>query len=161
MKIGVISDTHVSGPVNELRSLSDDIFADVSMILHAGDLTRISVLDAFPGKEVVAVAGNMDRYDVTTSLPEKEIIEVESYRIGLIHGWGSSKNLEERIINCFEDVHVIVYGHTHRAANHINRGILMFNPGAYSGTHPFGHNRSVGVLTISETQGISGTIINI
>lgn len=161
MKIGVISDTHISGPIDELRSLADDVFADVSMILHAGDLTRISVLDAFPGKEVVAVAGNMDRYDVTSRLQKKEIVEVGCYRIGLIHGWGSQKGLEDRIIHCFEDVHVIVYGHTHKPSNHINSGILMFNPGAFSGSHPFGHNRSVGVLTISETEGISGTIINI
>lgn len=161
MKIGVISDTHISGPSEELCSLIDDVFADVSIILHAGDLTRISILDSFPGKDVIAVAGNMDRYDVTSTLPKKEVIEVDRYRIGLIHGWGSSRGLEERIISCFDDVHVIVYGHTHKAANHINKGILMFNPGAFSGTHPFGHNRSVGVLTISEIEGVSGTIINI
>ncbi|MBU1172142.1 MAG: YfcE family phosphodiesterase [Proteobacteria bacterium] len=161
MKIGVISDTHVSTPVEALCSLADDIFADVSMILHAGDLTRLSVLEAFPGKEVIAVSGNMDRYDVTSMLPKKKVIEVFGYRIGLIHGWGSPKGLEEKIIACFDDVQVIVYGHTHRVANHINQGILMFNPGAFSGTHPFGSSRSVGVLNINETHGISGTIINI
>lgn len=161
MKIGVISDTHVSTPVESLCSLADDIFADVSMILHAGDLTRLSVLDAFPGKEVIAVAGNMDRFDVTSTLPKQKVIEICGYRIGLIHGWGSPRGLEERIISCFEEVNVIVYGHTHRVANHINQGILMFNPGAFAGTHPFGSNRSVGVLTINETTGVSGTIINI
>jgi hypothetical protein len=161
MKIGVISDTHVSTPVEALCSLADDVFADVSMILHAGDLTRLSVLDAFPGKEVIAVSGNMDRYDVTSTLPSQKVIEVCGYRIGLIHGWGSPRGLEKRIIACFNDVHVIVYGHTHRVANHINEGILMFNPGAFAGSYPFGSNRSVGVLTISETSGVSGTIINI
>lgn len=161
MKIGVISDTHESGPVEELKSISYDIFADVSLILHAGDITRLSVLEAFSGKEVVAVSGNMDRYDVTSSLPEKRVLELGGYRIGLIHGWGSSRGIEKRIMACFDDVHVIVYGHTHKAANHINNGILMFNPGAYSGTHPFRNKRSVGLLTISEDEGISGTIINI
>ena len=161
MKIGVISDTHESEPTDELRSISYDIFADVSLILHAGDISRLSVLDAFSGKEVVAVSGNMDRYDITSKLPEKQVLELCGYRIGLIHGWGASKGLEHRIIDCFDDVHVIVYGHSHRAANHINNGILMFNPGAYSGTHPFGNKRSVGLLTISETEGVSGTIINI
>ncbi len=161
MKIGVISDTHISEPTEELKSISLDIFADVSIILHAGDLTRLSVLDAFPDKRIIAVAGNMDRYEVTSKLPEKEIIEIEGYRIGLIHGWGAVKGLEQRIIDSFDDVHVIVYGHSHKAANHINNGILMFNPGAYSGTHPFWNKRSVGMLTISETEGVSGTIINI
>ena len=161
MKIGVISDTHVSEPTEELKSISLDIFADVSMILHAGDLTRLSVLDAFPDKKVIAVAGNMDRYEVTSKLPEKEIIEAGGYRIGLIHGWGAVRGLEQRIIDSFDDVHVIVYGHSHKAANHINNGILMFNPGAYSGTNPFWNKRSVGMLTISDTVGVSGTIINI
>ncbi|GAB6094145.1 hypothetical protein JCM14469_03970 [Desulfatiferula olefinivorans] len=131
------------------------------MILHAGDLTRLCVLDAFPGKEVIAVAGNMDRYDVTSTLPKQKVIDLCGYRIGLIHGWGSPRGLEDRIIRCFNDVHVIVYGHTHRVANHINAGILMFNPGAFAGSYPFGSNRSVGVLTISESTGVSGTIINI
>ncbi len=161
MKIGVISDTHESVPTEELKSISDDIFADVSLILHAGDITRLSVLNAFEGKEVIAVSGNMDRYDVTNTIPDRQIIELCNYRIGLIHGWGSTKGLENRIIECFDDVHVIVYGHSHKSANHINNGILMFNPGAYSGTHPFGNKRSVGLLTISETDGVSGTIINI
>lgn len=162
MKIGVISDTHISEPTEELKSISLDIFADVSMILHAGDLTSLSVLEAFPDKKVIAVAGNMDRYEVTSKLPEKEIIEAGGYRIGLIHGWGATKGLEERIIESFEeDVHVIVYGHSHKAVNHINNGILMFNPGAYSSSNPFWSKRSVGMLTITETEGISGTIINI
>ncbi len=159
MKIGVISDTHLSKPSKELCQLTEGVFADVSMVFHAGDLTRFAVLEAFSEKEVVAVCGNMDQYDVTERLPTKEIVKVDGYRIGLIHGWGSPRGIEDRIINSFEDVHAIVYGHTHKPANHIKNGILMFNPGAFSGTFLTGRNRTVGVLTIDN--GITGTIINI
>jgi len=159
MKIGVISDTHMSKPAPELASLTDGVFADVSMVLHAGDLTRITILEAFSDKEVIAVCGNMDRYDVAQKLPAKEIITVNNYRIGLIHGWGSPKGLEDRIVGDFQDVDAIVYGHTHKAANHIKNGILMFNPGAFSGTFIFGRNRSVGLLTVGD--GIRGSIINL
>ncbi len=159
MKIGVISDTHLSEPTEELFNLSDVLFADVSLVLHAGDLTRITVLDAFSGKEVIAVCGNMDRYDVTQKLPVKKIVSVDGYRIGLIHGYGSPKKVEDKINTEFHDVDAIVYGHTHRAANHIKDGILLFNPGAFSGTFPMGRKRSVGLLTIGN--GISGSIVEI
>ena len=134
MKIGVISDTHLSKPNKALWRLAQGIFADVPMVLHAGDLTRISILEVFSDKKVIAVCGNMDRYDVTQKLPTKEIITVNGYRIGLIHGWGSSRGLEDKIIDNFQDVDAIVYGHTHKAANHIKNGVLMFNPGAFAGT---------------------------
>jgi len=130
MKIGVISDTHMSKPTAELASLTDGVFADVSMVLH-----------------------------VTQKLPSKEIITVNNYRIGLIHGWGSPKGLEDRIVGDFQDVDAIVYGHTHKAANHIKNGILMFNPGAFSGTFIFGRTRSVGLLSVGD--GIRGSIVNL
>jgi len=149
----------MSKPTPELVSLAEGIFADVSMVLHAGDLTRITILDAFSDKEVIAVCGNMDHYDVTQKLPAKEIVTVNNYRIGLIHGWGSPKGLEDRIVGDFQDVDAIVYGHTHKAANHMKNGILMFNPGAFSGTFIFGRNRSVGLLTVGD--GIRGTIVNL
>ncbi|PQP35309.1 YfcE family phosphodiesterase [Desulfobacteraceae bacterium SEEP-SAG9] len=159
MKIGVISDTHLASPSKNLSRLMEGIFKDVSIILHAGDLTRIGVLDAFSGKETIAVCGNMDHSDVTRRLPKKEIITIDAYRIGLIHGWGSPNKIEDRIINTFTNVQAIIYGHSHKAANHIRNGILMFNPGAFSGTFILGRNRSVGVMTIDD--GIRGTIVNI
>ncbi len=159
MKIGVISDTHMSQPTEALLSLVDGIFSDVSMILHAGDLTRISILDAFAGKDVVAVCGNMDRHDVTQALPTKTTINVQGNRIGLIHGWGSPKGIEDRIVAEFQNVDAIVYGHTHKASNTIKDGILMFNPGAFSGTLLFKRHRSIGMLTVDG--GIRASIIRL
>lgn len=159
MKIGVISDTHMSNPSEALHCLVNDIFSDVAMVLHAGDLTRISILDAFAGKDVVAVCGNMDRHDVTQVLPVKEIVNIHGHRIGLIHGWGSAKGIEDRIRDEFQGVDAIVYGHTHQAANKVKDGILMFNPGAFSGSFLLGRHRSVGLLTIDN--GIHGSIITL
>ncbi|MBU0987332.1 MAG: metallophosphatase family protein [Proteobacteria bacterium] len=159
MRIGVISDTHLVKPTEALYRVNKDIFADVSLVLHAGDLTRLAILEAFSDKEVIAVAGNMDRSDVTARLATKEIIDIDGFRIGLIHGWGSPKGLEDKIIDSFQGVHAIVYGHTHTASNHMKNGVLMFNPGAFSGTLLLGRNRSVGILTLNN--GIKGTIIKI
>jgi len=154
MKIGVISDTHLEDADPALQHLTQTVFQDVAMILHAGDLTRLAVLDAFFGKPVVAVCGNMDRTDVAARLKDREIVDAMGFRIGLIHGWGSKSGLEERVRARFDRVDAIVYGHSHRAANHWVDGVLMFNPGAYSGSFLWGAGRSVGILELGD--GITG-----
>lgn len=160
MKIGVISDTHLSRPTPELSHVVETFFQDVSLVLHAGDLTCMSVLDAFVGKKTHAVSGNMDRKDSREHLPGKIILELEGYRIGLIHGSGSPRGIEERVMSVFTNVHAIVYGHTHRPANRIYNGVLMFNPGAFSGNFIFGRNRSIGLLLLNKG-GITGCHIAI
>lgn len=158
IKIGVISDTHLRTPDERLSGLAERQFKEASMVLHAGDLVSLSVLDAFYGKEVVAVCGNMDGYDVAGRLQGKEIIEVEGCSIGLIHGWGAREGLEERIFPEFQNVDAIVYGHTHKAANHMKGGVLMFNPGAYSSWSMGRQAGSVGMLTVADGV-ITGDII--
>lgn len=161
MRIGVISDTHLNEPNSDLIRVYEEVFSDVEMILHAGDLTNIKVLDVFADKTVHAVCGNMDRGVAASSLPAELIVQAGEFRIGLTHGWGSSHNIEERIRSRFSDVDAIVYGHSHKAANHIRDGVLMFNPGAFSGSFPWGRNRSVGILTIDEGSGIYGEIVSL
>jgi len=159
MKIGVISDTHLSEPNERLYNLADHVFADADVILHAGDLINLDVLKAFTSKKVISVRGNMDRHGAAAKLPDKEIAAIDRFRIGLIHGWGSPWGIEDRIMGCFTNVDAIVYGHTHKSANHLKDGILLFNPGAFSGTFIMGRNCSVGILTVSDT--IRGTIIKL
>ena len=100
----------------------------------------------------------MDPFEIKKALPEKEVIEVGPYRLGLIHGWGSSTGLEERIRHEFRNMDVIVYGHSHRAVNHIRDGVLFFNPGTAIGYTSSGEH-SMGVLEINNT--IQGRIIKI
>lgn len=157
MKIGVISDTHVSGPTPALIELQHTVFADVSMILHAGDLTELEVLQAFSGMDVVAVSGNMDSRAVRSQLPSKRVLEVGGFRIGITHGWGHPFGVPKKIKSTFGEVDVIVYGHSHRPDNEVRHGILFFNPGAFSGGFPFLRKGSVGILTVGE--GVSGEII--
>jgi uncharacterized protein len=154
-KIGVISDTHLTGPVPELTGLLAGPFRDTAAILHAGDITEIMVLDAFSGREVIAVCGNMDGPSVRDRLPLKRVWEAGKFRIGLMHGWGGKQGIEERIRLEFEGVDCIVYGHTHLPASRREGGLYFFNPGSFSGT-PAGRGRSVGVLECGET--IAGRI---
>ncbi len=159
MKIGVISDTHLSRPSEALNRLSATLFSGIDLVLHAGDLTHASVLSAFTGKQVVAVQGHRVPWGGGDGLPEQQVIEAKGYRIGLIHGRGPRRGMEERLLNLIGNVHCIVFGHTHVPVNRICRGVLMFNPGSFSGSRLFRRNPSVGILTIDN--GITGQIVPI
>lgn len=159
MKIAVLSDTHISTVTRELVQIHKDYLADADMILHAGDIVSSDVVSFLDRGNFHGVSGNMDPYDVRDMLPVKKIINAGSQRIGLIHGWGFSSGLEQRILAEFEDVDAIVYGHSHKAANHIRNNILFFNPGSAIGFRP-ASPRSMGFLEI-EGDEIRGRIVEL
>jgi len=159
MKIGVISDTHLSRGNDLLEKTIERYFRDSDLILHAGDLVTLELLNAFEGKEVVAVAGNMDSREVRSKLPEREVVEAGGFKIGLIHGWGSPHGLENKVAAGFQNVDCVVFGHSHRAFNKIIDGILLFNPGAFSSSFFSTRDSSIGLLNIGEK--IEGEIIKI
>lgn len=156
MKIGVVSDTHLRKANDYLRRISERFFSDADMVLHAGDLVDTAVLKAFEGKDVRAVRGNMDQ---DAALPEKLIIEVGGAKIGLIHGWGMPFGLEAKLLKKFENIDCLVYGHTHSAANHLNGGVLLFNPGSPT-DRMFAARNTVGILEVSSGS-VTGRILEI
>lgn len=158
MRIGVISDTHLRGVSPRLMDLFRDHLSDVDMIIHAGDLVSVEVVDFLSLKPIHVVQGNMDNEDVKERFPLKKLIEVMGFRLGLIHGWGSPFGIEKRVRSEFDDVHAIIYGHSHRPANHIDKGVMFFNPGTATGFSMSGSN-SVGILDIEQT--IEGTIVRV
>ena len=159
MKIGVVSDTHLREANEYLRRIGERFFSDAEMILHAGDLVDTAVLKAFKGKDVRAVRGNMDQGDALNSLPEKLLIEVGGARIGLIHGWGTPRGIESRLLRQFEDIDCLVYGHTHSAANHVNNGVLFFNPGSPT-DRLFAERNTAGILEVRGNS-VAGRILEI
>ncbi|MBW1828850.1 MAG: metallophosphoesterase family protein [Deltaproteobacteria bacterium] len=158
MKIGVLSDTHLNHVTNELKEIYDRYLSDKDLILHAGDIVSIEVVDFFRRNNFHGVHGNMDPSDVQNALPEKRVIEIGPYRIGLIHGWGFSAGLEERIRSEFNEVDVIIYGHSHQAVSHEREGVLFFNPGTATGFSSEGLH-SIGVLELGDS--IQGQIIEV
>ena len=132
--IGVLSDTHLIQPDKGYVEKAKRSFVDADMILHAGDLTSLSVLDAFAGKTVHAVHGNMCGPRTREALPLSKTIEVEQFTIVLTHGAGFYHNTEERLFNEYGPVDCIVYGHTHKPACHRYGPTLMVNPGSFTAT---------------------------
>lgn len=132
--IGVLSDTHLIQADKWYRDRVQQCFADADMILHAGDLTSLSVLEPLAGKTVHAVHGNMCGPKTRETLPASKIIEVGSFRIALVHGAGHMPNIEDRLYDAFAPVDCIVYGHTHRPSCQRYGQTLLVNPGSFTAT---------------------------
>ncbi len=158
MKIGVLSDTHLRRVSREFREIYDRYLFDKDVIMHAGDFVSTRVIDFLSSKSFHGVRGNMDTSEITRLLPGKKVIKLGPYRLGLIHGWGPSSGLEDRIWPEFEGVDVIVYGHSHHTANYVRDGVLLFNPGTATGFSSSGIH-TIGVLELDDT--IHGEIITL
>jgi putative phosphoesterase len=150
VKIGVLSDTHLHQVTQEFLDIYDHYLADMDLVLHAGDVVSPDLIDFLNRKDFHGVSGNMDPVALKQVLPEKKVLSLAGYRLGLIHGWGSSDGLENRILPLFHDVDIIVYGHSHIASNHVREGVLFFNPGTATGYSASGKH-SIGVLELGDT----------
>ncbi len=160
-RILVISDTHIPERVTKL---SEEFLKQIQkddIILHAGDLTRVEVLEQLQKlAKVYAVWGNMDDGKVKRVLPETESLEIEGKKIGIYHGSGAPHKLEEKVYQKFEEGYdVIVFGHSHAPFNRKIKNTLMFNPGSLSGNVNTG-NSSYGILKIEQGE-IWGEIVEV
>ena len=153
MRIGVISDTHIPDRAKEIPQKILEEFKKAELIIHAGDLIDLSVLDKLKSicNNVKAVWGNMDPNEVRKSLPEKDIIEVGNYRIGLMHGYGPPHRLIDFLTLAFknDNVDLIIFGHSHRGLNEKKVNILFFNPGSPT-DKIFSPYNSYGIIEIGD-----------
>jgi putative phosphoesterase len=133
MRIGVISDTHLSERAVKLPDALVEGLTGVDYILHAGDwvspqivamVERIAPCDG--------IAGNNDGPEIVDHFGRQKLIELGGYRIGLVHGDGYRKTTEERARETFQADHpaVVIFGHSHIPYMHWIDGMLMFNPGS-------------------------------
>lgn len=151
MKLGIISDTHVS-TIDEIPLSIRKALAEVDIIIHAGDFTQKAVLDGLRLiGQVKAVRGNMDSIELKRSLPETDIFEANGKKIGLIHGSGASMGIVERVKRQFTGVDIVIFGHSHELCNRYIQGVLLLNPGSAKS--------SFGLLTIDD--GISARILRV
>ncbi|MFW9773458.1 MAG: YfcE family phosphodiesterase [Candidatus Thorarchaeota archaeon] len=130
MKIGIISDTHLSSStertkINNLIDQLNVVFKDVDKIIHAGDVKEhffLQELDKIA--PVSCVKGNVDKIE---SLDEFIKFSASRYNIGVIHILPD--NLE--VFMKENDLHIMIYGHTHIPlikGTPFNK--LLLNPGS-------------------------------
>ena len=150
MKIGIISDTHVPGAASSLPPAVFEIFKNADLILHAGDIVELSVLEELRTiAPVEAVAGNMDGPELQSRLPRKKVLNIEKFTVGLIHGKYRIDEQKEMIRKEFDDVDLIVYGHSHTPFWGKFGGIWLLNPGSPTDNRHAPYH-SVAVLTVGD-----------
>jgi len=150
MKVGVLSDTHVPTIVSALPPVIYDIFQGVDLILHAGDIVELSVLDDLRAiAPVEAVAGNVDSAEVQVQLPFKKVIPIGNFTVGLIHGKFKLDVQQEMIRKEFDGVDLIVYGHSHHPFWGVIEGVYFLNPGSPTDKRHAPYN-SVALLEVGD-----------
>lgn len=152
MQIGVLSDTHFRSLREGLvffERLLQGPFADVELILHAGDVGAPQILDGYLEIPMAAVRGNTDGEDAR--LPAQRLLVLGGFRIGLIHGWGPVEGLETRVQREFSETQLdcLIYGHSHYPLCHQSQGLLLFNPGSPTDRRAAPYH-SVGVLDLGQ-----------
>lgn len=157
--IGLISDTHTHLPIlgSKLPEKVFEIFkeANVSLIIHAGDIVDLNVIRELERiAPVVAVYGNTDPPEIRALMPAMAIIEVNGKRVGVVHDvgipplWGIDKM--ERIAN-ENNLDVLVFGHTHKPFLKSEGDTIFINPGSpIDPLPPLLVKRAVGLLIITE-----------
>ena len=150
MKVGILSDTHIPATMPSLPPVVFEIFKNVDLILHAGDIVDLSVLEELRAKAPVeAVAGTMDDAAGPHGLPAKKVMTLGAFRVGLIHGKWRIDIQQAMIRKEFDDVDLIVYGHSHTPFWGRVDGVLFLNPGSPTDKRHAPYN-SVAILDIGD-----------
>lgn len=151
--VGILSDTHLHAINDSFVRQCTAAFANCSTIIHAGDLTDVTLLGVFKGKDIHAVCGNMCNLTTRQLLPSAKTITLGGYSIGISHGAGPRHTIEERVLDQFPHADCIVFGHTHEAICHRVGTTLLINPGSFSGTGRYGAAGTYALLAIDDTGG--------
>ena len=132
MLIGLISDTHIPDRAKQLPQNVLDAFSDVDLIMHAGDLTSLDVIEELEKiAPVMAVQGNMDRVS-GIDLPKAKTIEAEGLKIGMIHGEVYPRADTQQLVYLAKElqVDILISGHSHQPKIEQTDGVLLINPGS-------------------------------
>jgi putative phosphoesterase len=134
MRLAIISDTHLPRGTRALPQACVARLRDADLILHAGDLVELGVLEALEtlGPPVVAVHGNVDRPDVRARLPARRTVEAGGVRLGMVHDAGPAAGRLERQRAAFAGCAAVVFGHSHMPLHETapDGAFQLFNPGS-------------------------------
>lgn len=150
IRAGVLSDTHLSRPDKWFKEQIKACFDDCDLIIHAGDITGIALVDFLASRPLYAVCGNMCEESVRRRLPNRLLFTLEGHTIGLAHGAGMGLNIEDSLWTAFPEADCIIYGHTHQPACRRQGPMLFLNPGSFQACGPHGAPCSYAILEIGD-----------
>lgn len=158
MRIGLITDTHIPEAARELPRTVAEVFQGVDLILHAGDIYRLSVLDELEClAPVLAALGDDDSFSLIKDhrVEAKHVLDLEGHTVWLVH----QKPLMDRLTppQVEQAPDVVVHGHSHAARVHNSSGILFVGSGSPTFLHYQYGPGTVAVLNIT-SQGAEASI---
>ncbi|MGH7933388.1 MAG: metallophosphoesterase family protein [Candidatus Binataceae bacterium] len=177
MRIGLISDTHIPEACEHLPAAVFEVFRDVDLVMHAGDVYVNRVLDELASiAPVIAALGNGDegldghrfRLEPDVRVKLAHLVEIEGLRVGLAHALPTPDETSEQVFRNAMETHfggavdVLVMGHSHLEGVVRFGATLVVNPG--SATLP--HNLvdvpgTVAILEIVSGGQVSAEIIKL
>lgn len=150
IRAGILSDTHLSQPNKEFIERVEQCFSDCDVIIHAGDLVDISILEIFQDKTVYAVHGNCCTRSTLAARPSQQTFQLGNFTIGVTHGNGLGHDIESALWDLFPEADCMIYGHTHQAVCHRHAGKMIINPGAFQMVSRYGVPCSYAILEAGE-----------
>lgn len=160
MLIGLISDTHLANPDEELPAQIEKAFEGVELILHAGDIWVPSALDQLESIAPVIAAWGDDDMEKDlggdSRMLDERVIYIDGVTLWLMHekpAFGTIVPRENRIFSRNieperEIPNAVIYGHTHKALIEKHKGVLVINPGSPTWPNNFPELGTVGLLSI-------------
>ena len=155
MRLGLIADTHMPGSIDALWPHALNALSGADIILHAGDLHTLEIVDELEKLAPVYVArGNGDAGIVDDRLQDHWLLDVRGVSVGMIHHFPSPVRKSPETIRRYIAKHfhgepdVVVFGHTHLEGVHVVEDLLLVNPG--SPTLPQNQSLRPGTLGMME-----------
>jgi putative phosphoesterase len=145
MRIGIISDTHIPEACEHLPPAVFDVFRDIDLVMHAGDVYVNRVLDELSRiAPVIAALGNGDegldghqhKLEIDDRVREAHVLEIEGVRVGLVHAIPTPDETSDEVFDRAMHRHfggpvdVIVQGHSHVEGVVRFGETLIVNPGS-------------------------------
>jgi putative phosphoesterase len=147
VKVGLISDTH-----GRLRNNVIEVFAQVDVILHAGDIGSLDIITTLEAiAPVHAVHGNTDDFDIRARYGESVTVDLDGVKMTVAHGHVFGSPTPKLLRGAFPEADVIIYGHTHVPLIDRNDKSLVINPGA-AGPARFQLKPSVAILELPQLE---------
>ena len=141
-QISVIADTH-----GLLRPEAIESLKGSTLIIHAGDIGRLEVLESLKQiAPVMAVRGNLDKETWTESLPLTEVVEIGQAWIYVIHEL-ANLDLDTKAAGFI----VVTFGYSHQPSIETRNGVIFLNPGS-AGPRRFPLPVSIAIIEIMENR---------
>ncbi|RBP68041.1 hypothetical protein DFO66_101268 [Brevibacterium sanguinis] len=129
----ILADTHLPKRAKALPDPVCSAIAAADVVIHAGDWVDEATLDALETRShrLIGVHGNNDGPELRARLPEVAQVEIEGIRFAVIHETGAAQGREKRMDARFDDVDVLVFGHSHIPWDTTTpNGMRLLNPGS-------------------------------